>query len=55
MALIRNGTVDQRRLSTLTRRLAAEIDHPTAMAQPTIYENRIAQTQKYNVSVVWDE
>jgi hypothetical protein len=35
--------------------LAAELATPRATGQPNIFENRIGQTQRYNVSVLWDD
>ncbi len=54
MALIRNGGVQIGRINELARQLVDEIRSPHAQTQPVIYENEIAQTQTYHVTVVWD-
>jgi hypothetical protein len=55
MPLIRNGTADAGRLATITRKLSGELQAPGADGQPIIWENAIAQTGRYHVTVVWDE
>lgn len=55
MPIIRNGTTDSARVGELTARLADEIRSAHPSGQPVIYENEIAQTGKYHVTVVWDD
>jgi len=55
MPLIRNGTTDSARVDELTARLADEVRAARLSGQPVIYENEIAQTGTYHVTVVWDD
>jgi hypothetical protein len=55
MPMIKNGTRDIAEVNALTHRLAEEISHAGTNGQPVIYENAIAQTGNFHVTVVWDD
>lgn len=55
MPLIRNGTTKASQTLALQQELASELRDPRSAGEPTVYENRIAQTDRFHVVVIWDK
>ena len=54
MPVFRNGTRQPAQVTALTRRLADELTREQPIGQPVVYENRIGQSPRYSVTVIWD-